>query len=129
MQRVKGELTICTTFNIVLRGTRIVIPKELQQRMVDLAHEGHQGIVETKALLREKVWFAGINNATEKKVKSCLACQAATPETKREPLKMSQLPKSAWQQVSVYFKELSTGGYLLVVTDDYSRSQRWTLYA
>lgn len=77
--------------------------------------------MKTKALLREKVWFAGIDDLTEKKVKSCLACQAATPETKREPLKMSPLPDTAWQEISVDFKELSTGGYLLVVTDDYSR--------
>ena len=52
----------------------------LQQRVatttrsvVDLAHEGHKGIVKTKALLRDKVWFLGINQLTEKKVKSCLA--------------------------------------------------------
>ena len=28
---------------------------------MDLAHEGHQGITKTKALLREKVWFQRIN--------------------------------------------------------------------
>lgn len=71
MERVKGELTFCTTFNIVLRGTRFVITEELQQCVVALAHKGHQGIVKTKALLREKGWFTGINT-TEKKVKSSL---------------------------------------------------------
>ena len=34
---------------------------------------------------------------------------------------MSPLPKGPWQELSVDFKELSTGGYLLVVTDDYTR--------
>ena len=33
------------------------------------AHEGHQGIAKTKALLRKKVWFPGIDSAVEKKVK------------------------------------------------------------
>ena len=94
MERVKGDLTVCTSFSIILRGNRVVFPEAMQQRVVDIAHEGHQGIVKTKSLLREKVWFAGMDVAIDKKVKSCLACQAATPETKREPLHMSPLPTS-----------------------------------
>lgn len=121
IERVKDELTISTSSNTILRGTRIVIPQQLQQRVVTLAHEGHQGIVKTKALLRDKVWFPGIDQLTEKTIKSCFACQVSTPTTQREPLKMSPLPDSAWQEVSVDFKDLSTKGYLLVVTDDYSR--------
>ena len=34
---------------------------------------------------------------------------------------MSTLPKSPWQELSVDFKEYTTGGYILVITDDYSR--------
>ena len=121
MERIKDELTVCSSYSVILRGTRIIVPETLQLRVVNLAHEGHQGIVKTKSLLREKVWFAGIDPLVEETVKSCLACQAATPETKREPLKMSPLPTCPWQELSVDFKEMSTGGYLLVVTDDYTR--------
>lgn len=42
--------------NIVLRGSRIVIPKKLQQRTLEIAHEGHPGIVAMKNRLRSKVW-------------------------------------------------------------------------
>ena len=51
MEKVKDQLALSSTHNIILRGTRIVIPSVLQQRVIDLAHEGHQGIVK---LLREK---------------------------------------------------------------------------
>ena len=37
---------------VVLRGTRIVVPRKLRRRVLDLAHEGHQGIVKTKERLR-----------------------------------------------------------------------------
>ena len=47
---VRNELT--NVGQIVLRGTRIVVPRELQKRVLDLAHEGHQGIVKTKERLR-----------------------------------------------------------------------------
>ncbi|XP_033095348.1 uncharacterized protein LOC117099940 [Anneissia japonica] len=38
------------------------MPKELQACAVQIAHEGHQGLVKTKALLREKVWFPQLDN-------------------------------------------------------------------
>ena len=51
---VKDELTASSDSNLILRGNHIVIPASLQQRAVEIAHEGHQGIVKTKKLLREK---------------------------------------------------------------------------
>ena len=44
-----------------------------------LAHVGHQGIVKTKCLIREKVWFPGIDKMVKDKVDNCLACQAVVP--------------------------------------------------
>ena len=37
-----------------MRGTRIVPPTCLQTDIIDLAHEGHQGIVKTKERLQTK---------------------------------------------------------------------------
>ena len=50
---VKDELTV-TSENIILRGTRILIPESLQQKAIELAHQSHQRLAKTKALLREK---------------------------------------------------------------------------
>ncbi len=47
---------------MILRGSRIFI---LQQKAIDIAHESHQGLVKTKSLLREKVWFPGIDEMTK----------------------------------------------------------------
>uniref|UniRef100_A0AAQ4Q6X4 Gypsy retrotransposon integrase-like protein 1 n=1 Tax=Gasterosteus aculeatus aculeatus TaxID=481459 RepID=A0AAQ4Q6X4_GASAC len=85
-RQVSSELTTSHASDIILRGTRIVIPKALQERVLQLAHEGHQGIVKTKALLRTKVWFPDIDRKAEVAVRSCLACQANTPVTHKEPL-------------------------------------------
>ena len=51
---IRSELPVVN--GLVLRGRRIVIPVQLRRRTLQLAHEGHQGIVRTKQLLREKVW-------------------------------------------------------------------------
>ena len=52
---VREELTAPEDSCILLRGRRIVIPSSLQERIATLAHEGHQGMVKTKSLLRTKV--------------------------------------------------------------------------
>ena len=50
----KDIAVVCNELNylgqVVLRGIRIVIPEKLQKRVLDPAHEGHQGIVKMRAL-------------------------------------------------------------------------------
>lgn len=93
MFHVRNELSINDTADVLLRDHRIVIPTSLQQRVIDIAHEGHQGIVKTKQLLRQKVWFSGIDHMVERTVSECLPCQATTPERgTSKPLHMSDLP-------------------------------------
>ena len=70
--KVKEELTVSPNSDLILRGQRLIIPKLLQQRAVDIAHEGHFGISRTKALLRGKIWFPGVDNLVEKTVKMCV---------------------------------------------------------
>ena len=40
---MRGEL--CAIGKLVLRGIRIVVPKELRSHVLELAHEGHPDIV------------------------------------------------------------------------------------
>ena len=47
--QVKDKLTCTDT--VLLKSDRLVVPAVLQERIVDIAHEGHLGIVKTKALL------------------------------------------------------------------------------
>ena len=74
LKSVRDELTVSTDDDIILRGLRIVIPSRIRAHVVNLAHEGHQGLVKTKALLHEKVWFPKIYELTEHLVKSCIPC-------------------------------------------------------
>ena len=84
------ELTVVN--GLIMRGERIVIPEKMRKHMVKIAHEGHQGIVRTKQVLRAHVWFPGIDAIVKKYIAKCMGCQAATPSTDREPLEMTELP-------------------------------------
>lgn len=58
---LKDEL--CVYNQTVLSGTRIVIPKALQERVLAIVDEGHSGIVSMKNRLRSKLWWKGIDKS------------------------------------------------------------------
>jgi Integrase zinc binding domain len=96
---------------------------KLQRRAVQLAHSRHQGVVKTKQLLREKVWFSNIDSTVETIISRCIACQANTiPAHEDQPTQSTPLPKAKWLDLSADFcGPFPTGEYLPVVIDDYSR--------
>ena len=55
--KIRCELTVSQNRNIILRGSRIIIPKSLRLRAILIAHESRFGLVKTKQLLREKFGF------------------------------------------------------------------------
>ena len=65
----RNELTVVG--KLVLRGTRLVIPQKLRKQVLELAHEGHKGIVKTKQRLRPKVWWPGIDREAEQRCRAC----------------------------------------------------------
>ena len=122
LQKVRDELSVTESGKLVLQGTRIVIPQELQKRAIELAHVGHQGIVKTKALIREKVWFSGIDHMLERMIRNCMPCQVTTPLSRQEPLQMSELPEQPWSELSIDFGQVpGMSTHFLVISDDYSR--------
>ena len=63
-----------------------------------------------------------MDTAVEKEVKQCILCQANTGRGTVEPLRMSDLPRGPWLNLSVDFcKPLPSGDYLMVIVDEYSR--------
>ena len=115
---------------VILRQDRLFIPDvelypgsgSLRNLVVDLAHEGHQGVVKCKRLLRAKVWFPQMDKMVERKVSGCRGCQASTRTVTRDPLRPSPLPERVWQHVDMdFWGPLPSGEYLLVVIDEYSR--------
>ena len=121
-KRFKDELLVYS--GVVLRGNKIVFPRKLRDRAVELAQVGDQGIVKTKRLIREKVWFPGIDKMVKDKVDNCLACQEVTPSksSRIEPLQMTPFPSGPWKMLAMDFLgPFPSGDYLLVVIDEYSR--------
>ena len=86
-----------------------------------MAHQYHQGISKTKALLREKVWWPQINKDIECIVKSCVACISVCGKDSTEPLSMTTMP-GRWEVLHVdLYGPLPSGHSVLGVIDACSR--------
>lgn len=120
-KQIQNELSANET--CILRGNRIIIPTSLQEKVIALAHRGHQGIVKTKQLLRTKVWFPGIDSKTENAIKHCLPCQAVTPKIRnRNPIATIDLPTTPFSKIDIdYAGPFPNGKYILLLIDEFSR--------
>ena len=94
----------------------------LQEHVLKLAHEGHQGIVKTKCRLSSKVWWPKVDTDVEKLCKSCHGCQAASEYSAPEPMARAYPPSGPRQDCFAdILGHLPSGENSLVIVDYYSR--------
>ena len=108
--------------DILLRGSRIIIPSVLRNHVLKLAHEGHPGIVSMKQRLRSKVWWPGMDKQVERFVRTCHGCQVVALPNHPPPMKRRHLPDGPWKEIAIdIMGPLPSKHYLFVIVDYFSR--------
>lgn len=116
------ETELCFAGEILLRGSRIVMPESLRERTMEIAHEGHPGMSIMKRRLRSKVWWPKMDQQVEAFVKKCRGCTLVSAPPAPEPMQRKQLPDRPWEHLAIDFHgPLPSGHNLLVIVDYYSR--------
>ena len=97
----------------------IVPTKVFQYDTIKFAHQGHQGLNETKVLLRTKIFFwGGLEKPVENKLTNCVFCQTTTTPNSAPVIQPSPLPPNVWEIVNLhYLGPLPNGKYVLVLID------------
>ena len=121
-KRVKDEL--CARNGVILRGSRIVMRSTLWYVAFSNAHEGHQGILRTKQMVREKVWWPGIVHQVETMVKPRFPCRSVADKSKAESLPPTVMSHRPWREVHIDFCKPFVSGESLLVGED--ASTRWS---
>lgn len=116
----KDELSLFEGY--ILRGNRLVlrlvIPKSLRTRMMNLAHEGHPGEVVMVNRLRGRVWWLGIDKEARLVVKHCRDCQLVSKLPTSKPMVRRRMPNQPWVDLAMDFKgPLPSGEHILVLID------------
>ena len=97
----REELTI--EDDIILKGTRIVIPPKKWEAVLKLIHEGHLGLNKFKLCVKEIVYWPGLNDQLEKLVLNCELClKYSQSKCKLKPTKSlgQEIPLHPCDQVS-----------------------------
>jgi hypothetical protein len=121
-QKVLPELTM-TANSIILKGEKIVLPSNLQDTAIRLAHRGaHPGQSGLERRLRYHFFFHNMSKKIEEFVKSCNHCSMFIDKKTKEPIKPHRVPDKCWDTVSVdLFGPMPTSKHVVVVQDLASR--------
>jgi len=114
----RDELTVAN--GLILKGTRIVIPKPLQPDVLQQLHYAHQGAEKCKLRAKGSVFWANINRDIEELVKSCPPCQRHQKLNVKEPLLPHDVPQKPWHTLGSDIFFWNNANYLVVV-DYYSK--------
>ena len=105
----------------VLWGTRVIVPKKLQGRVLDELHCNHLGMSRMKSLARSYVWWPGLDQEIEEIAKGCTSCQGMKDLPAVAPLHPWNWPAKAWQRVHVDFAGPFQGRMYLIMVDAHSK--------
>ena len=100
---IKDEITFDHINHVFIGGTRLILPDSLQDQVITLAHQGHQGHSKTTALVREYVWFPNLDKKVKSEIEGCLACQSLAQPNPPEPLLSTPMSNQPWEHVKVDF--------------------------
>lgn len=115
----RNELTV--SHGCLLWGIRVIIPIKFRNRILELLHSSHPGVVKMKALARGHVWWPGIDSDIEHLVKSCTGCQINQHAPALTPLHPWEWPETPWQRVHIDYAGPFINRMFFVMVDAHSK--------
>ena len=104
-----------------------MVPTALRGRVIQLAHESHQGLVRTKCRLRDRYWWPGASREVNQALRLCGLCadHSKSVQPCKPPLQPIPLPPGPGQHVELDIIGPLRGPvqerFRLVLVDVYSR--------
>jgi hypothetical protein len=111
---------LCEIDGIVMKGAKIVIPKEMRPRQLELLHQGHFGREKTLSRARDVIFWPNMSKDIFNVVDGCKTCRKYRRSQTKEPMIASKIPDYPWQHLNMDLIFWNRKNYLLV-TDYYSR--------
>ena len=83
----------------VLWRNRVVVLVKGRDKVLDMLHEAHPGIVQMKTFSRGFVWWPEIDGQIENRVKNCSTCQQDRHNVPAVPLHPWTRPQKTWSSI------------------------------
>jgi hypothetical protein len=78
----------------------MVVPSVLRDRILQVAHAGHPGMVIMKQRLRTKVWWPNIDSDIEQFCRQCYGYPLVAKPEKPEPMQRTALSSRLWEHLA-----------------------------
>ena len=105
----------------VLWGSRVIIPPQGRQLVLNELHETHPGVSKMKSLARSYVWWPGMDADIVDTVKACCVCQESRPTPAVAPLHPWEWPTQPWSRIHLDFAGPFLNNMFLVIVDAHSK--------
>lgn len=107
---------------IIMQNThkRVVVPKSLQIKVIQMLHKSHWGIVRMKLLARRYIWWPRIDNDIQTITSQCEICCSNASSPKREFESWPE-PQEPWERVHLDFAGPFQESMWLICIDAYSK--------
>ena len=106
---------------ILLWGSRVIVPPQARNRVIEEAHAAHIGITRMKSLTRQFAWWPKMDADLEDKVKSCSTCQMYRNNPPEAVLHPWEWPKKPWTRLHADYAGPFLGKMFLIIIDSYSK--------
>jgi hypothetical protein len=114
----RDELT--SIDGLIMKGNKIIIPKAIRSKMLELVHSGHMGVEKCLSRARDVMFWPGISADITTMVLNCNICLTHRNSNPKEPLIPTEIPEYPWQIIGTDLFTWENKNYLIVV-DYYSR--------
>ncbi|XP_059096765.1 uncharacterized protein K02A2.6-like [Tigriopus californicus] len=111
-KKVANELSVDS--DLVLRGSRIVVPPPAIKDVLNMLHSSHQGVERTKRRARQIVFWPGFSSDIANMVESCSECAYFRPSNQPEPLIQADHPSRPFEMVTADFFSYGGSDYLVL---------------
>ena len=100
---------------IILKGTRMLVPKTLRNELKRLLYTGHLGIFKPIDRTKKIIYWPGINNYITNIVNACEICLEHRNKQKQELITPHDIPNTPWTKIMMDFFHLGRKPYLTIV--------------
>lgn len=115
--KMKSELHVEN--EVLFWNHRLVIPSELQLKMIKWLHLAHLGIEKTLARARSLYYWPGMNAQIREMIQSCGVCEKFTRNNQKEQLSQDERPRYPYHIVAMDLFEYAGRDFISII-DSYS---------
>ena len=104
---------LSTDDGMLLKGLRLIIPRELQEEYLSCLHEGHLSANKVQENAKQHMYWTGIDADIEDYTKQCQECIKRS-QIAKEPLQPHDISEGPWRKLGMDYFNFNGNSYVFI---------------